>query len=183
MTLFAVFGANAFGQSLALPQPVAVVKDADGKVLGQLAGVDGAHAIVVVNIEGVPGCFVVNTKGPKGYSPSNTLYFSGPGCSGSAYVLPQLELGIEEMTGVKFVVLGPDPTWGTYRVFRSTSNAPAMVDYASFQFTQMDCQDALGTSELVTAVEVSPNPLGGFHGPTLANPEHTWTLTGGDRIQ
>ena len=72
---------------------------------------------------------------------------------------------------------------GTYRVFRSTSTQTANTPVLSYQVPNDVCHEDTASRVLVPAEEVIPNPLEGFHGPTLANPERTWTIEGGDRIQ
>jgi len=183
MVVIALTAVPVSGQTTSMPMPGAVVKDADGKVVGQLSGVDGGGDLeVILNIEGVPAAFDVFWWGLRSLG-NRGVHFSESGCTGSAYVQPLFVAGIERLTQVKFVVLGPDPTQGTYRMFRSTSVTPAMVDVMSMQFANEDCQDGSNTFELVEAAEVTPNPLEGFHGPTLAHPERTWTIEGGDRLQ
>ena len=192
LAMAALLGANAFGQTVALPQPVAVVKDADGKVVGQVVGFVphsdlGFRPVVMLSIDGELGLFVVRTSGLERAS-APRVYFSEPGCVGSAYLMAsegQPVLPIEDMTGVRFDVLGPDPSSGTYRVYRSTFPEPQWLPFLSSQYPGQECHDLPpgNSANLMSIEEMTPNPLAGFHGPTAANPERIWTIEGGDRIQ
>jgi hypothetical protein len=140
--------------------------------------------MVMLSFDGVPGLFIAR---PWGLLASQftfrVVYFSEPSCTGDPFLNEPIDAGLEEMTNTAFAVLGPDPDMGTYRVFRSTSTQPANTPVLSYQVPNDVCHDDAASRVLVTAEEVLPNPLDGFHGPTTANPERVWTITGGDRIQ
>ena len=175
----------AFAQTASLSVPVAVVKDADGKVVGQVVGFR-ERPLVMLDIDGGPGLFIARPYGLEAAEMGNGIrrvYFSGPGCTGDAFVDPVFDSGLEEMTRATFVALGPDPDVGTYRVFRSTSTVTTPIVTLSQQQPNRGCEDIVDGGSKIPAAEVIPNPLEGFHGPTLANPERVWTIVGGDRLQ
>jgi len=182
LAMICLFGASAFAQSVALPQPVAVVRDADGKVVAQVAGfTDYVTPLVILHVEGVAAVFVARAFGLEAVN-SERVFYSGLGCTGEMYLPQPSGQGIEELTNTKLSVLGPDPSTGTYRVFKSTSTTPENITTLSHHGTNQDCEDDTMNGQRVTAEEVIPNPLAGFHGPTVANPERTWTIEGGDRL-
>ena len=86
-----------------------------------------------------------------------------------------------------FRIAGPDAVSGTYRVFRSTSMETSQVsvesgweDYPPYSGA---CNDIPATThDLLPAEEILPNPLEGFHGPTVANPERLCRVKGGTRL-
>ncbi len=94
---------------------------------------------------------------------------------------------LERLNQRTVVITGPDGDDGTYRVFRSTSVTlgPAYPESRLYfgNSTLGLCSDEPGTLlNLLPAEEILPNPLEGFHGPTVANPERLLTVKGGTRL-
>ena len=185
-----VFTAHVvLAQSAAMPQPVAVVKDADGKVIAQVAGfiTDGERfsAMVVIDVEGATAFLVFQPYGLVDRvhwdSQPGSVYFTDTLCTGNAYVNQIADDVLERHTGTVFGVAGPDPTLGTYKLYRSTSlSAPGVA--ISSEWRDGVCVGHGTTMQLMAAEEVIPNPLAGFHGPTTLNPERILTIDGGDRL-
>ena len=99
-------------QTASMPQPVAVVKDADGKVMAQVAGFMLAYTgeesstyspVVLLDVDGTPASLLVMSWGlvdPVHWAyPGSTfsddqtgsVYFTSAGCGGAAYVNPRFE--------------------------------------------------------------------------------------------
>jgi len=186
LVLVLIVGVNAFGQTVALPQPVAVAKDAEGKVVTQVSGVtfedSAGMALAILNVDGIPACFRITFEGLRACADS-PLYFSEPNCTGDMFVKSPAITGIEAITHIKVVVIGPHQTLGTYRVFRSLPGPTVNINYDSYQTVYSGCINVPGGPILVNAAaEVLPNPLEGFHGPSDAYPDQEWTIEGGDLI-
>jgi len=120
--------------------PIAVVKDADGKVIVQVAdfGEDPDYLPrVLLNFGGTPALLAVNpTNGTFFVSRdlSHWIAFSAFDCAGEAGIWTRIDIdfpnpyGLEAFTKTTFAVMGPDPDLGTYRVFQST--ATSKVDFS-----------------------------------------------------
>jgi hypothetical protein len=168
-----------------MPVPNLVVKDADGKVIAQVASfglAPGDHPQIMLDIDGVLVAFGVRLD--KGWLVNGKIvYFSESGCQGTPYIQPpNPNKWWETQSETGFGVVGPDPDNGTYRMFRSTSPDVS----PTFPLSNWDngtC-GTLGGGQLnlAPAEEVLPNPLGGFHGPTTANPERLLTVEGGTKL-
>ena len=176
----------AFAQSASMRLPVAVVMDADGLVIGQVvdlgsaASVEDMYPRVLLDVEGVPAWFMVNPV--QGLLTSGkSIYFSLDGCLGDAAIDPPAATGFDSFYQKSFEVMGPDPFTGTYRMFRSTSPTTSSFSYLS-KWEEGACQSKRGTVSVAPAEEVIPNPLDGYHGPTVAEPARVLTITGGDRV-
>jgi len=176
----------AFAQSAAMPLPVAVVKDADGKVMAQIVDLGSAanpedmYPRILLDVEGGPAWFMV--KPVVGLLTSGkTIYFSLDSCLGDAAIDPPAATGFDSFSQTSFEVLGPDLFTGTYRLFRSTSPTTGSFSYLS-KWEDGECQSKRGTVTTAPAEEVIPNPLEGFHGPTVAEPTRVLTIAGGDRV-
>jgi hypothetical protein len=176
----------ALAQSVAMPLPVAVVKDADGLVMAQIvdlgstSGAEEMYPRILLEVEGGPAWFMV--KPLEGLLTSGkTIYFSLDDCLGDAAIDLPAATGIESFTQKSFEVVGPDAIMGTHRVFRSTS-APAGAFSHFSKWEDGTCQNKRGTVTSAPAEEVVPNPLEGFHGPTVAEPDRILTIAGGDRL-
>lgn len=176
----------AFAQSVAMPLPVAVVKDADGLVMAQVVDLGSApspedmYPRIVLNVAGALAWFMV--KPVEGLLTSGkTIYFSLDDCLGATAIDPPTATGWDSFTQTSFEVLGPDPFMGTYRLFRSTSPATSTFSYLS-KWEDGACQNRRGNVATVPAEDVIPNPLDGFHGPTVAEPGRVLTIAGGDRV-
>lgn len=176
-------------QEAEMPVPQMVVRDADGKVMGQVAGFLRSSAssmwpVVVIDVDGTPAFLIFQPYGlidrvAFENSPSGgSVYFTGPDCTGSAFVNPVS--GLEAATGTHFGVAGPDPLTGEYRLFRSTSMTVIPIALPSMWRSGI-CVNVV-TSGGLQAEEVTPNPLEGFHGPTTAQPNRLLTISGGDRL-
>lgn len=176
----------AFAQSAGLPLPVAVVKDADGLLMAQIVDLGSAaspedtYPRVLLAVDGVPAWFMV--KPVQGVlTTGKAIYFSLEGCLGDAAIDPPAATGLDSFSQTSFEVLGPDPFMGTYRLFRSTSPATSTFSYLS-KWEDGACQNRRGNVATVPAEDVIPNPLDGFHGPTVAEPGRVLTIAGGDRV-
>jgi hypothetical protein len=182
--LFGVVSAQiAFAQSAALSVPLLVVKDADGKAVGQVVSIgNDFEPHVVLEIAGTPALFFVDPQYGLINAPYGSIYFSGSACSGDVYV-NRFNGVFEESTQVKVVVTGPDASTGTYRVYRSTSPVAESQSVLSYwSYATQSCQATTGTRDVLPAEEVLPNPLEGYHGPTAIEPGRVWTLEGGDSV-
>lgn len=176
----------ALAQSVAMPLPVAVVKDSDGLVMAQIvdlgsaASAEDMYPRVLLDVEGVMAWFMV--KPIEGLLTSGkTIYFSLDSCLGDAAIDPPTATGFDSFSQTSFEVFGPDPFTGTYRLFRSTSPTTSSFSYLS-KWEDGACESKRGTVTTAPAEEVLPNPLDGFHGPTVAEPARVLTITGGDRV-
>jgi hypothetical protein len=164
--------------------PVAVAKDADGKVVGQIAGVSRLteEPMVFLNVGGKFSVFVMFSWGLEGRIP--TVFFDSPGCMGTPYVKfsGNWGSGVWEFSE-RLATRGPDPVAGTYRVYRRASQ-PVYSENIYSLWEGGECLAASGDllDNLMLAEEVIPNPLGGFHGPTVAEPGRVWTIEGGDVV-
>jgi hypothetical protein len=167
-----------------MPHPVAVVRDADGKVVGQIAGADWRESgpVVFLNVGGKFSVFVLFPWGLEGRM--RTVFFDSPGCIGTPYVKfsGNWDSGVWKFSE-RLATWGPDPVAGSYRVYRRASQ-PVYSQNIYSLWEGGECVAASGDlrDNLMLAEEVIPNPLGGFHGPTLAEPDRVWTIDGGDRI-
>ncbi len=174
---------SADAQSAEMPLPIAVVKDADGKLIAQIVDIgpnEGSDPKVLLNIGGTPVPFRVSPL--KGVFESQRFaYFPFENCSGSPAITPPLAIGWDSFSQTSFAVVGPDPDSGTYKVYRSTSPTPVAFSPLSY-WIDGSCDGITGQTLLSPAEEVVPNPLAGFHGPTTANPERVWTIEGGTRL-
>ena len=199
-----------YAQSPTMPIPLAVVKDADGKLIGQI---ENAGEIILIDINGATVPFRIKPTGlvtvqlgqvpiwvpgeSGGYYKSAVfeLVFSGPDCTGNVFMAAPEPFGMAIFNRANYAVWGPDPFTGEYRVFKSTSTDPNLnaavysawvweTDWDDFSFRTI-CKNT-DPGQLVyavsAAVEVLPNPLAGFHGPTDANPERVLTIQGGNRL-
>ena len=182
----ALSGMPAAAQTASLSVPVAVVKDADGKVMGQVAGFYNNWPLLIVDVEGTPALLVYRPFGlldrvGAQSGPGTSVYFSDGGCTGTPYVnqVGDLELSI----GTHFGVAGPDPVDGTYQLYRSTEPVSSVVQISSRWTGGVCVNQSPQNIGLFPAEPVVPNPLAGFHGPTATNPERTLTISGGDRIE
>lgn len=177
-------------QSAELPVPQMVVKDADGKVMGQVAGflrfsASSMWPVVVIDVDGTPAFLIFQPYGlidrvAMENSPSGgSVHFTGSDCTGMPLVNPVS--GLEAATGTHFGVAGPDPLTGEYRLFRSTSLTVISIATLSMWRSGI-CVNVVSGGGL-QAEEVTPNPLEGFHGPTTEHPDRLLTISGGDRLQ
>lgn len=176
-------------QSAVMPLPVAVVKDGAGKTVGQVVGyrdrAEGIWPMVMLDIDGTLGFFVmqefglVDRNGFDGYS-GTSVYFSGAGCMGNVALNYPIS-GIEQSIGTIFGVVGPHPTLGSYEVYRSTGDPAAAFSYESM-WANGACVDLSGGTLLLPGEAIVPSPLEGFVGPTVAQPDRTWTVEGGTTI-
>ncbi len=184
----------AVAQDAEMPVPGLVVKDADGKVMGQvdgfLPGTSGTlYPVVVFNIEGSLAFLVYRPYGlidgvahAAGNLGGPTVYFSGSDCTGNSYVNIVHPDGVEAQSGYAYGVGGPDPTSGEYKLYRSNTLAAGM-SFVTSKWEGGTCRNYGPTDpDVLSAEEVVPNPLAGFHGPTTANPERVLTIEGGTRL-
>ena len=175
-----------------MPVPVAVVKDGAGKTVAQVVGWvnrgEAFYPMVMLNIDGTPGFFAMDELGlcdRIGFEHGSgaSVFFSGAGCTGDPAV--HVPAGIEHEVGdtpggTSFGVVGPDPTLGTYKVYRSTGS-PQLLSISSI-WMNGGCLDVSESVLLAPAEEVVPSPLAGFVGPTTAEPDRSWTIEGGTVI-
>jgi len=172
----------ARAQSPEMPEPLLVLLDVDGKPMVQVVDISGASVVVLFDFDGVPARFNIV---PDGHFMSGSgVYFSEPNCGGEMYLSsPQASAVWEWLTLAYFAIHGPNSDDGTYRVFRSTSLDPVALTPGSGLSLAGECVPAGGLfSALVPAEEILPNPLAGFHGPTVADPEPRMAVKGGTRL-
>jgi len=177
---------QAIAQSPEMPEPLAILVDADGRPMVQVVDLQENVAWVLFEFDGDPVLSRFSHK--YGMFSGGPVFFSLDNCMGDVYLNtwnPQNML--HDLNQRKFVIMGPDSITGTYRVFSITSNTSGAV----FPESQLEnasaalgiCVDLQGDQNvLVTGQEVLPNPLAGFHGPTVANPERLLTVKGGTRL-
>lgn len=172
----------ALAQSSESPVPLAVLKDADGKVIAPLAGFSSPR--VMLNFGGIVGVYDVNpTKGQFGQQITQ-FYFSGSNCTGSRYLYTVNPLYYDTLNGFITIILGPNVSDGTYQVFRTTSLTEISLVPLSRQ-TLGVCENltrGVTYDRLRLINNILPNPMEGFHGPTTANPERVLTIEGGTRL-
>ena len=182
---------DARAQGPAMPLPGAVVKDADGKLIAQVDSFDSGNfnPVVLFNFDDVPAPFYMQIQHGM-FRSFKSVYFTGPDCTGDVYITePSEQVGLDIIFQTSFVITGPDAVTGTYRVFRSTSPTPGQVSVNS-RWVQGGNISLLGYCleneaqqlTLAPAEEIIPNPLAGFHGPTVAYPERMLTIEGGTRL-
>lgn len=175
----------AAAQSSEMPEPLAIVVDADGKPMVQVMDVSGHEISVLFNFGGVAARSVI-TDSYCSFSTYRILYFSGPGCTGAAYIsAAPTPSGLDLLNQQVFVITGPHALDGTYRVFRSTSMEIVRVHPASKWVDTDEYGGCISTGgdplDLLPAEKIFPNPLRGFHGPTLSNPKRILKVKGGSR--
>jgi len=174
---------DASAETVANPLPLLVVRDGDGKTVGQVLDLrcggewlNNCYPVIALNIVGEPALVRVDTWGP-----TMPVYFASTNCLGAAYLSSYVNALVSWNTQVG--VVGPDPSLGTYTVYRATSTTPASVTTFSWWTpTAPECQNYTQTGSRYPAEEVTPNPLGGFHGPTLSEPDKKWSVAGGTKI-
>ena len=185
---------SVIAQNTEMPVPGLVVKDADGKVMGQVAGFAQGNGVdffpvVVLNVEGKLAYLVYRHYGlidrvasNKGGIGGASVYFSNSDCIGDPYVNQIDEVNLEGLTGNMYGVGGPDPTTGEYKLYRSTTMTVTVPSLSSKWQGGICLNYGPLTKGVLAAEEVIPNPLAGFHGPTTLNPERILTIDGGDRL-
>jgi len=178
---------TAEAQSPEMPVPQLVLLDADGKPMAQVVGMDSYTVYVLFDFDGVAARFSVIANGV--FASYSVLFFSEPNCVGDVYLSAPHSFGPwESLTPRYFAIAGPSPDDGTYRVFQSTSLDPVQPTLASVWSNPTsgfgECEPWGGGGPYVYAPgeEILPNPLAGFHGPTLANPERKMSFKGGTRL-
>ena len=178
---------QAAAQSPEMPEPLAIVVDADGKPMAQVIDIEDFQIRVLFSFDGVPARSSLNPYFGH-FSGGGILYFSEDNCSGNAYLEFDSTINyLDFLNQQVFRIAGPDAVSGTYRVFRSTSMETSQVsvesgweDYPPYSGA---CNDIPATThDLLPAEEILPNPLEGFHGPTVANPERLCRVKGGTRL-
>jgi len=181
--------ATVAAQSAVMPLPHVVAVDGQGLKFAQVIQFTPADAywpMVVLDVEGIPALLVVRPRGPvdtvaNTSSDRGTVHFTSPGCTGDPLVNPAPANGFQQYVGTMFGVAGPDPTLGTYRLFRSTTLTPVKTRISS-AWVDGFCQDVSYNISVLAAEEVLPNPLEGYVGPTVAVPDQMWSIAGGTRI-
>jgi len=172
---------TVLAQSAAMPLPGVVLRDADGKVIGQLRDISQSTPSILLNIDGAVVPFWVYFETGR-MTRSRYIYFSGDACQGTFVAIQcPLSQNWDFVNDQSIEIMGPDDALGTYRVFRSTSTTPGSF-WADSRYQAGTCYDTASVYDVCAAEEVIPNPLAGFHGPTLAEPERTFTVTGGDKL-
>lgn len=155
-------------QSPEMPLPGAVIKDADGKVIAQIVDFGGAFdselfPSVLFDFGGVPSLFTVHPDGQFG--PFRTRFYSGANCTGDLYLekknLTYMETWNQKIT----VIIGPDPTSGAYRVYRTTSWSLRSVEGLSYNDGSSCKVWDFGPRNVVPLAEILPNPLEGYRAP------------------
>jgi hypothetical protein len=116
----------ALAQSVAMPLRVALVKDADAKVMAQIvdlgsaASAEDMYPRILLDVEGGQAWFMVKPIGGL-LTSGKTIYFSLDSCLGDAPIDPPTAAGVDSFSQTSFETFGPDPFTGTYRLFRSES--------------------------------------------------------------
>jgi len=179
---------TAFAQSASMPVPGLVVKDSDGKVIGQVAGFhegktnDNVYPFIVLNVEGQlaylyfrPYGLIDRVASEVGDPGGGSVFFWNADCVGDAFVNSVHPGSLEAWSsGVNFGVAGPNPITGEFKLYRSTTLTPTLTGVGSYWGTGNCITPVSFSLDLLPAEEVLPNPLLGFHGPL--------TLSGGDKL-
>ena len=80
----------AEAQSASMPVPGLVLKDADGKIMGQVFDVGSAsneyRVTVVFSIQGKPTGFEIYGPGAGHFGTEQKVFFTGSGCIGDEYI-------------------------------------------------------------------------------------------------
>lgn len=169
-----------------MPEPLAIVVDADGKPMVQVIGIDDIEVRVLFEFDGDPVVSIFRFT--RGSFSATDIYFSLDNCEGSVYLHTWYSNNpLDFQNQRRYEVYGPDHSSGTYRVFRTTAITTAEVTVESVldvtSGTPFRCVDLAGHQvSLMEAEEMLPNPLDGFLGPTDANPERLLTVRGGTRL-
>ena len=171
----------AEAQSPEMPAPLAILVDADGKPMVQVTAIVSGHIQVLFNFGGVLGVFSLQPDWGL-FDNQKSVFFMDPGCEGDIYVSKTLMDVVAMMQQQTFVIIGSDLSTGTYHVYRSTNYSTTSVTPSSWFSPDGSCFDIRGTRDLMPAEEILPNPLEGFHGPTLDHPERLLTIRGGTRL-
>jgi len=173
----------AYAQSVEMPVPNLVVKDADKKVMAQVVDISpGGSVGVMVDFGGELEYF--NVRILRGTFNNGDVYFSDPGCTGTIYIFGPTTIHSALGLQSSFATIGPDHINGTYRVFRSAGEPQITVAPVSeWSFATLRCEVRTPTPIALYRVdEVLPNPFAGFHGPTDAIPGRTLFIEGGTRL-
>jgi hypothetical protein len=191
LVLLNTLSTAASAQTPEFPVPLAVVVDADGKAMVQVVSLgDNNLPKVLFNFDGVPAAFELDVENGQFEHVNNTkrICFTESSCYGDMYIDPPYHAeNLEKLTQTSFVIAGPDDSTGTYRVYRSTSPDEVGV-WISSCWVDGDslgwCMNSIAPTEvsMAPAEEILPNPLEGFHGPTLANRDRLLTIQGGTKL-
>ena len=179
-TAFAVsvlfVAASTMAQNVEIPVPIAVFKDRDGKVLAPTFGDDPPSTFL--NVDGKTYRLRLRTSGPYDMSPAY-FFHQDSECSGPPFIpiSNEPEPSMFEHAWIQ----GPDAVNGTYLFWRF-SGEPVTGYFYSFSPIGSGCERTDVEITCLPSEAPDPNPLDGFHGPTLAHPEWTWTIDGGVRI-
>jgi len=179
-------------QSPEMPEPLAIVVDADGKPMVQVVGFRYETIYIRVEVlfefEGYPVLTVLNTE--AGCLDSGIrVFFLTDDCTGPAFLDATVSLS-GNLHQVQYTIAGPDPSQGTYEVYKASTHPVAAIVPGSALYHQTTGDPTWGCREITNgtveityfAEKVVPNPLEGFHGPTVANPERILTVKGGTRL-
>jgi hypothetical protein len=191
-TCLVVLSQDVGAQGPEMPVPNLVVKDADGKTVAQIVdtklsesaieglGNSAVHS-VAFNIDGDVVFFTLSSVWTGEFRNNRYLYFKSSDCSGEPHMYKQGTNLPEGATS--YLIVGPDPVLGTYRVFRSTTEQ-ASGPFRSRWQQKGDCvyDGDNNINTLNVAEELATNPLQGFHGPTTAAPERVLSIEGGTRL-
>jgi len=178
-------------QSPEMPEPLAIVVDADGKPMVQVISITSNETTstvmvgVLFDFDGELDFFNVDLElGHFDNGPSQVVFFSGDNCTGDLFVNGPQQVHAALQLQTRHVIDGPDSGSGVYRVFRTTGQPPVSVLIESrWNIALSVCEDTSPTQlEKNPAEEILPNPLEGFHGPTTANPDRVLAVRGGTRL-
>ncbi len=181
------FSQTAFTQSPEMPEPLGMLVDADGKPMVQVMYISTSSIHVLFDFEGESAAFEMYDDYSDFENGGRAVFFSLDDCQGDVFISNSLRGPLERLNQRAILIAGPDADDGTYRVFRSTSlNAGPVFPESKLDFggsSLARCSDEPGTQRnLFPAEELLPNPLEGFHGPTVASPERLITVKGGTRL-
>ena len=176
------------GKGPKMPAPTAVFKDADGKTIAQLVGFwtvgTFLDPLALMNFDGDLALVQVGPRFLRSLLAGNPQ-FTGVDCTGQVYLGKQWSGTLADMTKDFVSIVGPDRETGEYRVFKATSSTPESTTIASsmsYQYGVCTNRDEPSVGAILyPAVEILPNPLAEFHGPTAEHPERTLTIEGGTR--
>jgi len=164
-------------QTASMPIPSAVFTDGDGKVFGPTS--DGLYTLL--NVEGRFFKIQVSPQGPA-ISGGATFFYQDPGCSGQVWFAL-----IDQSDGVTYNQLawiqGPDSVNGTYLLWMASETETPVIGMFYFIGTYSGtCDRSQTVARFLPVYPVDPNPLDGFHGPSVTFPDRYWTLEGGTKI-
>jgi len=169
---------SVIAQTASMPIPSAVFTDGDGKVFGPTS--DGLYTLL--NVEGRVFKIQVSPQGPAILGGA-TFFYQDPGCSAQVWFALS-----DQSDGVTYNQLawiqGPDSVNGTYLLWMASETETPVIGMFYYIGTYSGTCDLMSTVlHCLPVYPADPNPLEGFHGPSVAYPNRYWTLEGGTMIR